>query len=190
MATSAEVQSTVDELGTRLAHPVLVEDAQHTAVWWSVQGRVDGMRMRSILDRQCTPNALARLRSLRLEDAVAPVRTVAIPEFDMQERWCVPIRSGDVVVGYLWVIDSDHALTERQVAEAGERLRLAADLLAERRVDPREHLHKRAALLARLAAGADTAACEQLVALEHLKPDVMVGVGPAGGHEPGTSATG
>src|SRR5207245_3602376 len=101
MATSAQVQAAVDELGVRLAHPVLVEDARNTPVWWSVQGEVDGMRVHTILDHRCSPVALSRMRGLGLARAAGPVRTPALPECDMQERWCVPIRSGPHVVGYL-----------------------------------------------------------------------------------------
>ena len=71
---------------------VLVEDARHRPLWWSAQGEVDAVRSRSILQREVPPQAAALVASLGLAHATGPVRTPALPEVDMAERWCVPLR--------------------------------------------------------------------------------------------------
>lgn len=147
-----DVQSAVDELGAALAHPVLVEDARHRPIWWSAQGQVDGTRMRTILQHEVDPAARAVVARLGLARAPGPVRTPAVPEADMLPRWCVPLRSGRELLGYLWVLNGDEAVTEAQLPQIVACADLAAMYLAQTPMTSEGRGRRRAALLARLAA--------------------------------------
>jgi PucR C-terminal helix-turn-helix domain len=165
-----DVQSAVDQLGTSLAHPVLVEDARHRPIWWSAQGQVDGTRMRTILQHEVEPAARAVVARLGLARARGPVRTPAAPEADMLPRWCVPLRSGRELLGYLWVLDGDETVTEQHLPQIVACADLAASYLAQSPMTSAGRVRRRAALLARLAAGPDDNAARDLIALEELDP--------------------
>ena len=171
-----DVQSAVDELGAVLAHPVLVEDARHRPIWWSAQGQVDGTRMRTILQHEVDPAARAVVARLGLARAPGPVRTPAVPEADMLPRWCVPLRSGRELLGYLWVLNGDEAVTEAQLPQIVACAELAAMYLAQTPMTTEGRGRRRAALLARLAAGRDHDAARELIALEELDPASTVAV--------------
>jgi hypothetical protein len=171
-----DVQSAVDELGAALAHPVLVEDARHRPIWWSAQGQVDGTRMRTILQHEVDPAARAVVARLGLARAPGPVRTPAVPEADMLPRWCVPLRSGRELLGYLWVLNGDEAVTEAQLPQIVACAELAAMYLAQTPMTSEGRGRRRAALLARLAAGRDHDAARELIALEELDPASTVAV--------------
>ncbi len=185
MATaSAEVQAAVDRLGTSLGRAVLVEDVHHRPLWWSAQGEVDGTRMRTILQRYVEPAAAAVVARFRLAGAEGPVRIPAVPEADMLPRWCVPLRVGRDLFGYLWVLDPDETLTGAELPQIVACADLAAATLAEERITGEKRDRRRACLLARLAAGPDVNAARELIRLEDRDPDVTVVVqapGRAGG---------
>jgi PucR C-terminal helix-turn-helix domain len=170
VAALRDVQSAVDELGASLAHPVLVEDARHRPIWWSAQRQVDGTRMRTILQHEVDPAAAAVVARLGLARAEGPVRTPAAPEADMLPRWCVPLRSGRELLGYLWVLDGDESVTEAHLPQIVACAELAAMFLAQSPMTSVGRDRRRAALLARLAAGPDDDAARELVALEELDP--------------------
>ena len=171
-----DVQSAVDELGASLAHPVLVEDSRHRPIWWSAQGQVDGTRMRTILQHEGAPAARPVVARLGLARAPGPVRTPAVPEADMLPRWCVPLRSGRELLGYLWVLNGDEAVTEEHLPQIVACAELAAMYLAQTPMTTEGRGRRRAALLARLAAGRDDDAARELVALEELDPASTVAV--------------
>jgi len=165
-----DVQSAVDELGASLAHPVLVEDARHRPIWWSAQGQVDGTRMRTILQHEVEPAARALVARLGLARARGPVRTPAAPEADMLPRWCVPLRSGRELLGYLWVLNGDETVTEQHLPQIVACADLAAAYLTQSPMTSAGRDRRRATLLARLAAGPDDNAARDLIALEELDP--------------------
>jgi hypothetical protein len=165
-----DVQAAVDDLGASLAHPVLIEDARHRPIWWSAQGQVDGTRLRTILQHEVEPAAKAVVARLGLARAHGPVRTPAAPEADMLPRWCVPLRSGGELLGYLWVLNGDGTVTEAQLPQIVECAELAAMFLAQTPMTSAGRSRRRAALLARLAAGPDDSAARELIALEELDP--------------------
>jgi PucR-like helix-turn-helix protein len=173
------VQAAVDALAADLGCPVLVEDARHQPLWWSVHESVDEVRMRTILQRMVAPEAVALIRRLRLAQATGPVRTPEIREIGMRERWCVPIRAADDHLGYLWVEDGDGRVGADLLPRLLDCAELAADVLARARAVGADHALRRSALLDRLLRGGDAAdgadeAARELAALEHLPHDVTV----------------
>jgi hypothetical protein len=169
-----DVQDAVDALAADLARSVLVEDPSHLPLWWSAQDQVDETRLRTILQRTITPAATALVARLGLASADRPVRTPAAPEADMLPRWCVPIRSGRDLLGYLWVLDADGRVTEADLPKLVACADIAGLTLARTRSSPEGRDRHRAALLARLAVGADADAAHELIALEDLDPSATV----------------
>jgi PucR C-terminal helix-turn-helix domain len=176
VAGSADVQRAVDSLASSLARPVLVEDTRHQPLWWSAQNDVDETRMRTILHRGVPPAAAALVIRMRLGSAAGPVRTPAVPEADMLPRWCVPLRTGRQLHGYLWVLDADGTVTEADLPGLVACAELAAATLAQDAATAAERDQRRAALLARLLVGPDEAAARDLIGLEGLGPDATVAV--------------
>jgi hypothetical protein len=172
----ADIQESVDALAARLGCAVLVEDARHSPLWWSAQGEVDGTRMRSILQREPPPAAVAMVSRLGLANAVGPVRTPAVPEADMGERWCIPVRDGRQLFGYLWVVDASGRIAEDDLGAALECARTAAETMARSRPDGERRDRRRTTLLARLQAGPDQAALQELLDLEDLRVGATVAV--------------
>ncbi len=174
MASASQVQAAVDRLGQLIGHPVLVEDPRHQPLWWSAQGQVDGTRMRTILQRDVGPAATAVVARLGLAKATGPVRVPAAPEADMLARWCIPLRAGRDLLGYLWLLDPDETVTDGQLADAVECAALATETLALDRFAGEGREHRRAVLLRHLAAGEDAGSARELIHLEELDPAVMV----------------
>ncbi|MGH8961898.1 MAG: PucR family transcriptional regulator [Jatrophihabitantaceae bacterium] len=176
MTSSAEVQEAVDRLGDVLGCAVLVEDVRHSPLWWSAQGQVDGLRTRTILQREADPAALAVVARLGLARAQGPVRTPAVPEADMLARWCVPLRAGRDLLGYLWVLDPDESVSAARLPIVVACADLAASAIARARVTGEGRARRRASLLERLAVEPDEDAAHELIALEDLHPTVSVAV--------------
>lgn len=169
-----DVQDAVDALAAELGQPVLVEDPRHQPLWWSAQGKADPTRIRTILQREITPAAAALVARLGLAYADGPVRTPADPKAEMLERWCVPLRAGRDLVGYLWVLDADGEVTESDLPKVQASADVASLTLARTRPSPETADRHRAALLARLAAESDADAVRELIATEDLDPAAAV----------------
>jgi GAF domain-containing protein len=178
----ADIQQSVDVVAARFGCAVLVEDAEHRPLWWSVQGEVDGTRMRSILQREPPPAAAAMVSRLGLANATGPIRTPAVPEADMAERWCVPVRDGAQLLGYLWVVDATGRIAEDELGPAVDCARTAAETMARSRPSGERRDRRRTTLLTRLQAAPDQAVLQELLDLEDLPVDVAVAVdAPASG---------
>src|SRR5690349_1655010 len=112
MASSVDIQATVDRLAAAIGHSVLIEDVDQCPVWWSTVGAIDRTRMRTIVNRHVDPGAAAVIERFKLADAAGPVRTPSLPGADMWARWCVPVRHRDQLLGFLWVLDPDGTIRE------------------------------------------------------------------------------
>jgi PucR C-terminal helix-turn-helix domain len=175
-ANVKDVQHEVEALAATVGCAVLVEDARHRPLWWSAQGEVDAVRSRTILQREAPPLAAALVARLGLARAVGPVRTPALPDEDMSERWCVPLRDNRRLLGYLWVLDAEGTIAENDLAPVLRCAEVATKTLARTDPGPRAQGRRRSALLARLLAGPDTAAAGELVELDDLGADATVAV--------------
>jgi transcriptional regulator with GAF, ATPase, and Fis domain len=178
-----DVQTAVDRLADELGQPVLVEDPRHQPLWWSAQANADPTRIRTILQRDVTPAAAALVARMRLSEAEGPVRTPADPQAEMLERWCVPLRVGRDLVGYLWVLDAEGKVSEADLPRLQTTADIAAVTLARTRPSQEAVDRHRTSLLARLAAGGDAEAARDLIASEDLDPaaTVVVNAPLAGG---------
>jgi transcriptional regulator with GAF, ATPase, and Fis domain len=174
MADRSGVQAAVDALAADLGCSVLVEDAQHEPLWWSAQEAVDEVRVHTILQHRVAPEAAAMVRRLNLSRAVEPVRTPQIREIGMRERWCVPIRSDGVHLGYLWVEDAGNQVGPGQLPLLQQCADLAAEVLGRQRSAHEDLGRQRSALLDRLLHGPEEQAARELAALERLPHDVTI----------------
>jgi hypothetical protein len=170
------VQEQVEDLAAVSGCPVLVEDPQHHPLWWSTQGEIDGVRMRSILRREPPPGAAALVSRLGLPNVQGPVRTPALPELDMAERWCVPLRDGRDLLGYLWLLDPEGRVRERDLEPVLACAKVVTEAMTRARPTEEGRRQRRDHLLARLAAGPDAVAARELIELEGLLPEARVAV--------------
>jgi hypothetical protein len=168
------VQVAVEDLAGALDRPVLIEDSRHQPLWWSAQDAVDGARLRSILNRTVHPAAIAMVARLGLPRATGPVRTPAVPEAEMLARWCVPLRAGTTLLGYLWVLDGEGTLAETDLAPVLDCAARATAVLRTTIAADDAHADRRDALVRRLAGTRDVTALDDLVALERLDADALV----------------
>jgi hypothetical protein len=160
----ADLQEIVDDLEAEIRRPISVEDRRWRLLAHSAQpDEADAVRRSSILTRETSPDVIAWLDGLGLQRARELVDVPRNDDLGMTRRGCLPIRHGDVLLGFLWVIVGDKPLTDTEKAglrRGGEEV--AANLWArhraadERLQRTREHL---AALLdGRPGAAADLAA--------------------------------
>ncbi|MFF4028822.1 PucR family transcriptional regulator [Streptomyces sviceus] len=133
---SSELQLVADALAARLSRSVAVDDpglcllahTEHT-------GEVDRQRIESILRRQASPEATAFSYRLGAADSLDVFIEPPAPEIGSTiGRIGMPIRYGDRLLGFIWLLESEGPLTDT-VADA---LRKAAGDAGE--ILYREHL--------------------------------------------------
>ncbi len=171
-----DIQQQIEALAGVLGCAVLVEDQQHRPLWWSAQGEVDSVRTRSILQREAPAGAAALVARLRLPSAPGPVRTPPLPEVDMAERWCVPLRHGRDLLGYLWVLDAEGRVSEDDLGPVVACAKAASAVIARLPPSDKDRARRREQLLTRLLAGLDVDAADELLELEKLAPNSHVAV--------------
>jgi hypothetical protein len=144
----ADLQEIVDDLEAEIRRPISVEDRRWRLLAHSAQpDEADAVRRSSILTRETSPDVVAWLEGLGLRRARELVDVPRNDELGMTRRGCLPIRHGDVLLGFLWVIVGDRPLTDAEragLARCGEEV--AANLwnrhraADERRRRTLEHL--------------------------------------------------
>src|SRR3954471_24753893 len=145
-----DIQQQIEALAGVLGCAVLVEDQQHRPLWWSAQGDVDSVRTRSILQREAPAGAAALVSRLGLPYAPGPVRTPALPEVDMAERWCVPLRHGRGLLGYLRVLRAEGRVSGGDLDPVVACAKAAASVIARQQPSDEERDRRRGQLLTRL----------------------------------------
>jgi hypothetical protein len=112
-----ELQDIVDGLAEVLARPICVEDRRYRLVAHSAQQHfADAVRRDSILERRVDAPVIAYLRRLGVESADSAVAIPAAPELGMAARTCHPLRAHDALLGFLWILDGERALTGEDLA--------------------------------------------------------------------------
>ncbi|MFI6598619.1 PucR family transcriptional regulator [Nonomuraea sp. NPDC050536] len=122
----SELQELVDSLASRLGRSVAIDDPSMALVVYTPQiGAVDRHRMESVLNRKASPEVLEYVGPLGIATATQPVRVPARPDMEMFGRVCVPIRHRDVLLGYLWLIETDPPMDAAEIEMAEETARTA-----------------------------------------------------------------
>ena len=121
----ADLQEIVDDLEAEIRRPISVEDRRWRLLAHSAQpDEADAVRRSSILTRETSPDVVAWLDGLGLQRARELVDVPRNDDLGMTRRGCLPIRHGDVLLGFLWVIVGDqpaHATPRSRVSGAAGR---------------------------------------------------------------------
>ena len=125
-----DLQEIVDDLEAEIGRPISVEDRRWRLLAHSAQpDETDPVRQRSILTRETAPDVTAWLEGLGLQRARDLVDVPANEALGMTRRGCLPLRHGDVLLGFLWVIVGDRPLSDDERAALARGVGEAADNL-------------------------------------------------------------
>lgn len=140
-----ELQQLVDRIADRVGRPALVEDRRQRVVCYSAQAEpLDEVRRSSILRRSTTPEVVAFFARFDISRTRTPVRTPAAPDLGLLPRVCVPVWHSDLLLGFVWFVDSpamaagdvDQAVAlADDLALALYRVNLLGELAARRESD-------------------------------------------------------
>lgn len=114
-----ELQNLIEDLATRLNSPTVLEDEdQHMIVYSAHREPIDDIRRDSILLREARPATKAWLRRYNILQAERPLRIPRDPEAGVLGRLCVPVRHLNRLMGFIWLIDDEVRLSDREVSAA------------------------------------------------------------------------
>jgi sugar diacid utilization regulator len=154
VSATGPLQTIVDSLAADIQRDVAIDDRR---IRWIVHsphyGEPDAARLQSILARRVSDEAAEWAFSFGIEDAQGPVRLPANEGIGARSRLCIPLRSHDVLLGFLFIVDPDESLSDAQIAQAQAAAGAAADALyRERRMRELERGRERWLLMHLLAA--------------------------------------
>ena len=130
MSRVPDLQEIVDDLEAEIGRPISVEDRRWRLLAHSAQpDETDPVRQRSILTRETPPDVTAWLEGLGLHRARELVDVPENEALGMTRRGCLPLRHGDVLLGFLWVIVGDRPLSDDERAALARGAGEAADNL-------------------------------------------------------------
>ena len=131
---ASDAQMLVDELCAHLNAPVVLEDREHRTVAYSRQaGTIDALRADSILQRTTSSEVVRWFRSFGILEARHPLHIPALAERGILPRVCAPARYRDQLLGFLWLIEAEEPIGERELAEIERAAGHAALVLFEER---------------------------------------------------------
>lgn len=123
---TGDYQELVDEISALLGAPATLENRDFGLVAFGAHDSdddtaMDPVRTRSILTRRSTPAVRAWFEGFGITRATGPVRIPAAPEAGVfRDRLCLPVRHRGVVLGYVWLLDTDPGPTGEQLTAAME----------------------------------------------------------------------
>ncbi|MFD4274624.1 helix-turn-helix domain-containing protein [Streptomyces cyaneofuscatus] len=123
---TGDYQELVDEISVLLGAPATLENRDFGLVAFGAHDSdddtaMDPVRTRSILTRRSTPAVRAWFEGFGITRATGPVRIPAAPEAGVfRDRICLPVRHRGVVLGYVWLLDTDPGPTDERLAAAME----------------------------------------------------------------------
>ncbi|MGW7302238.1 PucR family transcriptional regulator [Streptomyces sp. NPDC054829] len=136
----ADYQELVDEISQLLGAPATLENRDFELIAFGAYdsedaldaSALDPVRTRSILTRRSTAAVRSWFEGFGITRATAPVRIPPTPEAGVYRgRICLPVRHRGVVLGYVWLLDSEPGPTDRQLAAAMDVTVRIGDLLAD-----------------------------------------------------------
>jgi hypothetical protein len=137
---SGDYQELVDEISELLGAPATLENRDFELIAFGAYdsegdldaSALDPVRTRSILTRRSTPAVRTWFEGFGITRAKGPVRIPPTPEAGVHRgRVCLPVRHRGVVLGYVWLLDSDPGPTDRQLSAAMEVTVRIGALLAD-----------------------------------------------------------
>ncbi|MFF4804585.1 PucR family transcriptional regulator [Streptomyces sp. NPDC001351] len=137
---AGDYQELVDEISELLGAPATLENRDFELIAFGAYdsegdldaSALDPVRTRSILTRRSTSAVRSWFEGFGITRATGPVRIPPTPEAGVYRgRICLPVRHRGVVLGYVWLLDSDPGPTERQLTAAMEVAARIGALLAD-----------------------------------------------------------
>ncbi|CAL9592263.1 hypothetical protein SUDANB176_05257 [Streptomyces sp. enrichment culture] len=137
---TGDYQELVDELSELLGAPATLENRDFELIAFGAYdsegdldpSALDPVRTRSILTRRSTAAVRSWFEGFGIARATGPVRIPPTPEAGVYRgRICLPVRHRGVVLGYVWLLDTEPGPTERQLAAAMEVTARIGALLAD-----------------------------------------------------------
>ncbi|MFD0255875.1 PucR family transcriptional regulator [Streptomyces sp. NPDC127113] len=125
--STGDYQELVDEISELLGAPATLENRDFELIAFGAYdsegdldpSALDPVRTRSILTRRSTAAVRAWFEGFGITRATGPVRIPPTPEAGVYRgRTCLPVRHRGVVLGYVWLLDTDPGPTERQLTAA------------------------------------------------------------------------
>ncbi|WP_427165827.1 PucR family transcriptional regulator [Streptomyces sp. C1-1] len=135
-----DYQELVDEISELLGAPATLENRDFELIAFGAydsEGELDAsaldpVRTRSILTRRSTAAVRTWFEGFGITRATGPVRIPPTPEAGVYRgRICLPVRHRGVVLGYVWLLDSDPGPTDQQLTAAMEVTVRIGALLAD-----------------------------------------------------------
>lgn len=131
-----DYQDLVDEISALLNAPATLENRDFGLIAFGAHegddAAMDPVRTRSILTRRSTPAVRAWFEDFGIARATGPLRIPAAPEAGVnRDRICLPVRHRGVVLGYVWLLDTDPGPGPEQLASAMEVTERIGGLLAD-----------------------------------------------------------
>ncbi|MFF7476009.1 helix-turn-helix domain-containing protein [Streptomyces sp. NPDC008092] len=123
----SDYQELVDEISELLGVPATLENRDFELIAFGAYdsegdldpSALDPVRTRSILTRRSTTAVRTWFEGFGITRATGPVRIPPTPEAGVYRgRICLPVRHRGVVLGYVWLLDSDPGPTDAQLAAA------------------------------------------------------------------------
>ncbi|MGC0337642.1 hypothetical protein RKD20_002676 [Streptomyces sp. SLBN-8D4] len=124
---AGDYQELVDEISELLGVPATLENRDFELIAFGAYdsegdldpSALDPVRTRSILTRRSTAAVRTWFEGFGITRASAPVRIPPTPEAGVYRgRICLPVRHRGVVLGYVWLLDSDPGPTDGQLEAA------------------------------------------------------------------------
>lgn len=103
MHTDPELQRAVDRLASRLAMPLVLEDADQQLIVHSPHDElIDDMRQSSILRRATSRATVDYFDDWNLRERREPLLVPGSPGSGVLPRLCIPVRRDEGLLGFLW----------------------------------------------------------------------------------------
>ncbi|MFC9912135.1 PucR family transcriptional regulator [Streptomyces sp. NPDC059862] len=135
-----DYQELVDEISELLGAPATLENRDFELIAFGAYdsegdldaSALDPVRARSILTRRSTAAVRTWFEGFGITRATRPVRIPPTPEAGVYRgRICLPVRHRGVVLGYVWLLDSEPGPTDAQLTAAMEVTGRIGALLAD-----------------------------------------------------------
>ncbi|MCS0636652.1 helix-turn-helix domain-containing protein [Streptomyces sp. LP05-1] len=135
-----DYQDLVDEISALLGAPATLENRDFELIAFGAHdsdsafdaSTLDPVRTRSILTRRSTPAVRSWFEAYGITRATGPVRIPAAPDAGvLRGRICLPVRHRGVVLGYVWLLDTEPGPCPERLTAAMEVATRIGGLLAD-----------------------------------------------------------
>lgn len=168
-----DLQGIVDELAERLQRSVAIDDPGIRLLAASRHfGDEDAVRVTSVLNRSVGAELVDDILAQGIAQWTRPGNVVVAVD-DALPRLCAPVRCNGLLLGYLWLIDTDRSLDPAEIELAEDAAGRAGIVLYRRLILHERSQARHEAILRELVSSDQTARAQAIDDLraEHLFPD-------------------